>query len=306
MTEQQKMLERVRALLAKADSTPFPAEADTFRAKADALMMKHRISSWQLKDPDQNSRIVQITRYDMSWYESSPHGVDLWNVLASVANHCRVKLVPWMYSTGAIPVGGTEADLEYMDVLFTSIMLELSKGLEPKPNPGETMIEYLVRAKEAGMKWERIGELMLEFGIADFPEYKRNVGVRFTKLYTDYCTEHGRPRLRTSPIVYQRSYSNGFRMEISRRLAKIREEAREQYDWNKNAEGMELVLADITSVIDAKIKDLFGPTPPGGGVTRARSSRKMDVNAHVAGQEAAKNVDLHNRRVGGNRPAISQ
>jgi hypothetical protein len=306
MTEQQKMLERVRALLAKADSTSFPAEADTFRAKADALMMKHRISAWQLKDPDQNSRTVQITRYDMSWYEGSPHGVDLWNVLTAVANHCRVKLVPWMYNGGAIPIGGTEADLEYMDVLFTSIMLEMSKGLEPKPTPGESMIEYLVRAKEAGMKWERIGELMLEHGIADFPEYKRNVGVRFTKLYTDYCAAHNRPRLRTSPIVYQRSYAHGFRTEISRRLAKIREEAREQYDWNKNAEGMELVLADITSVIDAKIKDLFGPTPPGGGVTRARSRRSYDANAASAGREAAKNVDLHNRRVGGSRPAISK
>ena len=60
------------------------------------------------------------------------------------------------------------------------------------------------------MKWERIGQIMLEYGIADFDEYSRNVGVRFTKLYTDYCTAHNRPRLRTSPQVYQRSFAMGF------------------------------------------------------------------------------------------------
>ncbi|HEY0696309.1 MAG TPA: DUF2786 domain-containing protein, partial [Micromonospora sp.] len=39
----QRMLGRVRALLAKAESTDFPEEADAFTAKAQELMARHRI-----------------------------------------------------------------------------------------------------------------------------------------------------------------------------------------------------------------------------------------------------------------------
>jgi hypothetical protein len=39
----QRMLDRVRALLAKAESTDFPQEADAFTARAQELMARHRI-----------------------------------------------------------------------------------------------------------------------------------------------------------------------------------------------------------------------------------------------------------------------
>jgi hypothetical protein len=51
-TTSHKMLERVRALLAKADSTNFPEEAETFRAKADELMTRHSISQWAVEQAE--------------------------------------------------------------------------------------------------------------------------------------------------------------------------------------------------------------------------------------------------------------
>src|SRR5205823_14651531 len=39
----QRMLDRVRALLAKAESTEFPDEAEAYTAKAQELMTRHRI-----------------------------------------------------------------------------------------------------------------------------------------------------------------------------------------------------------------------------------------------------------------------
>jgi hypothetical protein len=58
MTEDRKakMLERVRALLAKADGTNFPEEADAFRAKADALMTEYAIEAWQM-DPKPSDKL---------------------------------------------------------------------------------------------------------------------------------------------------------------------------------------------------------------------------------------------------------
>ena len=40
-----RILERVRALLAKAESTTYPDEAETFTAGAQALMVRHRIAA---------------------------------------------------------------------------------------------------------------------------------------------------------------------------------------------------------------------------------------------------------------------
>jgi hypothetical protein len=48
------LLERVRALLAKAESTPFDAEADAFTAKAQQLMARHRIDRVVLESTTRN------------------------------------------------------------------------------------------------------------------------------------------------------------------------------------------------------------------------------------------------------------
>jgi hypothetical protein len=297
MQQDPKILERVRGLIAKADSTQFPAEADAFRAKADALMLRYSISEFELKDPDQQSRAIITRDIDLSWYQTNPHNDELWTIALRCATHCRVRLVGWQFTGLTVPAVGTEADLDYFDLLFTNLMLEMSNGLEPKPRTSEVMIEYLVRAKEAGMKWERIGDLMVGAGIADFPEYTRNVGVRFTKLYTDYCTEHNRPRLRVQPSVYQRSFAKGFMVEIGDRLAKIRRESAQQYDAEATGDSTAMVLADISKAVDAKTHQLFG-YPRAGRSSGRRDNRKVDQGAVMDGRKAAAQVNLGNRGVG--------
>src|SRR3954469_24189165 len=62
MSDQQKMFEKIRGLLRKAESTTFEQEANTFFAKAQELMLRYRIDEealWKL-DPERRANIDQI------------------------------------------------------------------------------------------------------------------------------------------------------------------------------------------------------------------------------------------------------
>ena len=115
-----RILERVRMLLAKAESTTFAAEAETFTAGAQALMARHRIDLALLsaREPDagegpRGRRIGIETPYD------GPKA----SLLAAVAtaNSCRMV---WTRALGFGTVVGYEGDLESVELLFTSLLVQ--------------------------------------------------------------------------------------------------------------------------------------------------------------------------------------
>lgn len=306
-SERSDILRKVRGLIAKADGTNNPHEADAFRKKADAMMLQYRIAQHELKSDSEASREINPHDYDLSFYTTDPFGREKWSVMQYVARHCRAVLVGWEFTGLTIPVVASDEDFEYFDMLFTNIILEMSNGLEPKPRRDEREIDYLVRAKEAGMKWERIAELMIQHGINEsFEVYARNVGVRFTKMYTDYCNEHARPRLRVMPKTYQNSFVRGFVAEINDRLFKMRREVQAEYDMTHEGQGTELVLADMKRLVDARTRQLFGSPPRSYYRGSSRDTRKVDSGAFAAGRQAAANMDLGARGMSDSRQQIER
>ena len=295
MTDDRKanMLERVRALLAKADSTNFPAEADTFRAKADELMTLYAIEQWQVDLAQEGATAKpkpEARDIDCKWFYRNSRGEELWQMFHAVAAHCRCRVV-WWKGTYTTPVIGLPSDLDWFDMLFTHLMLQMGKGLEPHPSPELPMIENLVRMKEAGMKWERIGELLIQIGQLD--AYNRNVGVRFTKLYTEYCAEHGRQRKYIAPSVFQRSYAQGFLAEVRTRLRSQRNEQSEA------TTGLELIIRDITAEVNSMAHDMFGEPPESKSVDK---NLAFDFDAYGVGREAGAKASITahpSERVGG-------
>ncbi|NUT42206.1 MAG: DUF2786 domain-containing protein [Thermoactinospora sp.] len=121
-TADDKTLTRVRALLAKAESTSYEAEAQTFTAAAQRLMAKHSI--------------------DVAMLEAGPHagpsgirvGIDapyeqakasLLSVVAD-ANRCRAI---WSDDLGFSTVLGFEADLDAVELLFTSLLVQATTSI---------------------------------------------------------------------------------------------------------------------------------------------------------------------------------
>ncbi len=124
----ERTLARVRALLAKAESTEFEAEAETFTAAAQALMARHSIDAALLASraaagPGGAGR-PQGRRLGVDAPYEGPKAM-LLDVIAS-ANHCRSV---WSRHFGFATVLGFPADLAAVEVLFTSLLVQATTAL---------------------------------------------------------------------------------------------------------------------------------------------------------------------------------
>jgi hypothetical protein len=126
----QRMLHRVRALLAKAESTDFPEEADAFTAKAQELMARHRIDHALLVATMGGHDQPVTRRVGIDNPYEAPKTL-LLQVVAE-ANSCRAV---WMKRFGFTTVVGFPADLEATELLFTSLLVQATRAMtQAKPS----------------------------------------------------------------------------------------------------------------------------------------------------------------------------
>lgn len=120
----QRMLARVRALLAKAESTEFPEEAEALSARAQELIARHSIDHALLAAQTGDTggpagrRIAVDNPYD------APKAV-LLTVVAD-ANRCRAV---WHRELGFSTVLGFPADLAAVEMLFTSLLVQATSAM---------------------------------------------------------------------------------------------------------------------------------------------------------------------------------
>jgi hypothetical protein len=121
----ERVLSRIRALLAKAESTTFPAEAETFTAGAQALMARHSIDHALLAALDQSSSQEPTGRRIGI---DSPYEVPKAMLLAAVAeaNRCRTVWSRQLCFSTAI---GFPADLDAVELLFTSLLVQATTAM---------------------------------------------------------------------------------------------------------------------------------------------------------------------------------
>jgi len=122
----ERILSRVRMLLAKAESTTFEAEAATFTAGAQSLMARHSIDAALLdRDADRPDRNgPQGRRIGIDNPYEGPKAV-LLQAVAS-ANRCRMV---WSRELGFGTVVGFEPDLDAVELLFTSLLVQATRTL---------------------------------------------------------------------------------------------------------------------------------------------------------------------------------
>nr|WP_255479518.1 DUF2786 domain-containing protein [Quadrisphaera sp. RL12-1S] len=121
-------MERVRLLLAKAESTTFPAEAEALTAAAQSLVTRHSLEA----------ALAAVTRSGGSGAQESPSGVRIGvdapyegqkaALLAAVARANRCSAV-WLRYVGASSVVGFAADLAAVEVLFASLLTQAVRGM---------------------------------------------------------------------------------------------------------------------------------------------------------------------------------
>lgn len=119
-----RMLGRIRALLAKAEATGYPEEAEALSAKAQELMARHSVDEALLDahapapDAPGACRIGVEPPYEQA-------KAVLLDAVAT-ANHCRAV---WNEALCFSTVVGFEADLEAVELLYTSLLVQAQSAL---------------------------------------------------------------------------------------------------------------------------------------------------------------------------------
>ncbi|MCW2535165.1 MAG: uncharacterized protein JWQ26_864 [Modestobacter sp.] len=120
-----KLLGRIRALLAKAESTDFEEEADALTAKAQSLMARHAIDAAVLAQRPGAARSAVTAR---RLHLEDPHVDAKAAVVQAVgsASGVRVVLVP---ALGMATLVGQADDLDVVELLVTSLLLQASRAM---------------------------------------------------------------------------------------------------------------------------------------------------------------------------------
>jgi hypothetical protein len=120
----ERMLSRIRALLAKAESTEFAQEAEALSGRAQELMAKYSIDHALLAAETGRAQTPGGRRIAVdNPYEAAK--ATLLQIVAE-ANRCRVV---WSRELGLITVIGFPADLDAVELLFTSLLVQANTAM---------------------------------------------------------------------------------------------------------------------------------------------------------------------------------
>jgi uncharacterized protein DUF2786 len=120
----EKALGRVRALLAKAEATKFPEEAEALSAKAQELMSRYSLHE-AVADHDRGR--VRDAVAQRIWIDSPYAGAKALLVQAvATANRCRTV---WTEHLGFVTAVGSETDLNLVELLTTSLLVQANRAM---------------------------------------------------------------------------------------------------------------------------------------------------------------------------------
>ncbi|MGZ3148082.1 DUF2786 domain-containing protein [Lentzea chajnantorensis] len=117
-----KVLNRVRGLLAKAESTSFPEEAEALSAKAQDLMNRHALERAVL-DAD----LPQLATSRRMWLDKA-YFKEKSQLVHVVAEASRARAVAYD-GFGFVALVGDEVDLEIVELLSTSLLVQATRAM---------------------------------------------------------------------------------------------------------------------------------------------------------------------------------
>jgi hypothetical protein len=131
-----RMLGKIRALLSKAEATTFAEEADTYTAKAQDLMTRYAIDEALLEESAGNGEVI-IRRIHID----NPYAQAKVQLLSIVGDINRVRVI-WDDHHGMATVVGMAVDLQLVELLFTSLLVQATRALTEAGNVRTTQAGY--------------------------------------------------------------------------------------------------------------------------------------------------------------------
>ncbi|MEU6811028.1 DUF2786 domain-containing protein [Streptomyces sp. NPDC046831] len=224
---ESRMLTRIRALLAKAEATAFPEEAEALSAKAQELMARHSIDEALLAarapadapgaDTPGACRIGVEPPYEQA-------KAVLLDAVAT-ANHCRAV---WNESLGFSTVVGFESDLEAVELLYASLLVQATTAM--------TRAEAAVAAPSAGARARERGKAggrrrTKPFRQSFLAAYAHHIGTRLAAAAGTQVTEDLLPVLASRDVAVTDRLDRMFPQTTTTRLRGVSDEA----GWTEGA-----------------------------------------------------------------------
>ncbi|WP_127784366.1 DUF2786 domain-containing protein [Rhodococcus sp. X156] len=199
-----KMLARIRALLAKAESTDYPEEAEALSAKAQDLMTRYAIDVAVLRAGAGSGVLGQVRARRV--HVETPYPDGKAQLLSVVAEANGARLI-WAESLGVATLVGLPEDLDLVELLFTSLLLQATRAMTEPGQGSENrsrsfrrafLIAYAVRVGELLERSSRHAqdEAAQAYGAELVPVLRERgeaVAEVFTQLFPDVVVRRSRP-----------------------------------------------------------------------------------------------------------------
>jgi hypothetical protein len=174
-TVDARLLDRVRALLAKAESTTYPAEAEAYTAKAQELAARYSIDEALLAARSGDTEVVPFARRIGVDHPYEGEKASLLDAVAR-ANRCHVV---WSPEFQFVTVFGFDADIDAVDLLHTSLLIQAHRAMAVAEPPGGKAGRTRLRAFRQSFLVAfaaRIGERLADAADAALAEATHAVG----------------------------------------------------------------------------------------------------------------------------------
>ena len=125
--QDSRVLEKVRALLAKAESTTFPEEAEALSAKAQELIARHAIDEAMVSGGAVTADSPDApTGVRLPVDDPYPGAKSILLSEVAAANRCHAV---WSKGLGFSTVMGFDADLQFVEMLYTSLLVQATSAM---------------------------------------------------------------------------------------------------------------------------------------------------------------------------------
>jgi Protein of unknown function (DUF2786) len=288
--ELNRVLELVRKLVAKAESTDSPDEARALSEQADNLMIKYAIDEAALdasRPPEARAKPavieIELTGYSglLGWVAA---------LAASIARHCGCRVRQYnRYHDGAwrSKVYGYESDLRYFEIMYTTLRLHMIGALRPRPDSALSLEDNVFSLHSAGLNWFDIAKLYGWYQVMPLPGEPRNVYInrnsgdrvgwsksigQYKRAYARACEARGVPKLHVPPSggdTFRRSAAQGYVSRLDQRLREIRGQ-------RVNMNALALRVSDLDEFFRAENPDLFEEPKPSAEVVKSKGRPRKD------------------------------
>lgn len=220
----EKILAKVTAMLAKADSTEFPEEAKAFRAKAEQFMRQYRIEEEDLIASDQVSIEPEWMEMDICG-RHNPFKNRYLNLIFAAAEHAGVQAVwgtDWKTDQIRISMCGYSGDLRMAAFLFNAARLVFKERLEPKVNPALSDEENIYRLRQSGIDRQRVAKMLW----GEEEGGKHSAHAKVGRIYKQECERRGEIIALDGRGInlteFKEAYARNFTGEFDSRLREAR------------------------------------------------------------------------------------